>query len=205
MAHILAVSASPSRRSRTRVALGVATSQLRELGHSVDVLHLRSLPPGPLLLAEFDNPSLALSARRLVAADAVVLATPVFKASYSGLLKVWLDVQSQFALAGKTILPLATGGSLANALAPDDALRPVLASMGAREVVRGHHLIDLHIEAGPSPDHGRIVDERAADGLRRAILGLHQSLAGSSLAGTALAATALAATALAATALAATA
>jgi FMN reductase len=185
MAHILAVSASPSRRSRTRVALGIATSQLRELGHSVDVLHLRSLPPGPLLLAEFDNPSLMLSARRLVAADAVVLATPVFKASYSGLLKVWLDLQSQFALAGKTILPLATGGSLANALALDYALRPVLASMGASQVVQGHFLTDLHIEAGASLDHGRIVDDKAADGLNRAILGLHLSLAGSVLAATA--------------------
>jgi FMN reductase len=42
----------------------------------------------------------------------------------------------QFALAGKTILPIATGGSLAHLLALDYALRPVLQSMGARHIVQ---------------------------------------------------------------------
>jgi len=43
----------------------MAVTELIDLGHTVDVLHLRSLPPGPLLLAQFDNPSIQLSAQRL--------------------------------------------------------------------------------------------------------------------------------------------
>jgi FMN reductase len=160
-------------------------TELVTLGHTVDVLHLRSLPPGPLLLAEFDNPAIQLSAQRLAAADALVIATPVYKASYSGLLKVWLDLQSQFALAGKTVLPLATGGSLANALALDYALRPVLASMGASRVVHGHFLMDVHIEVGSNLDTGLISDEKAASGLAAVIDGLHQSLTDELLAATA--------------------
>jgi FMN reductase len=61
----------------------------------------------------------------------VVVATPVYKAAYSGLLKVFLDVLPQTALKGKLVLPLATGGSPHHMLALDYALRPVLQSLGA--------------------------------------------------------------------------
>ena len=59
-------------------------------------------------------------------AQLIVVATPVYKAAYSGLLKVFLDLLPQTALAGKTVLPLATGGSPHHMLALDCALRPVL-------------------------------------------------------------------------------
>src|SRR5256885_12419558 len=41
----------------------------------------------------------------------VVVATPIYKASYSGVLKSFLDLLPQFGLAGKVVLPLATGGT----------------------------------------------------------------------------------------------
>jgi len=68
-------------------------------------------------------------------ADAVVVATPVYKAAYSGLLKAFLDLLPQDGLAGKLVLPLATGGSQSHMLALDYALRPVLASMAARSIL----------------------------------------------------------------------
>jgi len=69
-----------------------------------------------------------------------VFATPIFKAAYSGLLKCMLDILPQFALAGKAILPIATGGSVAHVLALDYGLRPVLQSMGARHIVQSHFI-----------------------------------------------------------------
>jgi FMN reductase len=66
----------------------------------------------------------------------------VYKASYSGLLKALLDLLPQFALAGKTVLPLATGGTNAHVLALDYAFRPVLTSLGAEHVVQGYFLLD---------------------------------------------------------------
>jgi FMN reductase len=68
-------------------------------------------------------------------ADAVVIATPVYKASFSGLLKVFLDLLPQDGLAGKLVLPLATGGSQSHMLALDYALRPVLHALDARHVL----------------------------------------------------------------------
>ncbi len=78
-------------------------------------------------------------------ADGLVVATPVFKASYSGLLKTLLDLLPQRALAGKVVLPLATGGTLAHALVIDYALRPVLTTLGTTEVVNGHFLLDQFV------------------------------------------------------------
>ena len=56
----------------------------------------------------------------------VIVATPIYKAAYSGLLKVFLDLLPAEALRGKTVLPLASGGSVAHLLALDYALKPVL-------------------------------------------------------------------------------
>lgn len=70
----------------------------------------------------------------------------MYKAAYSGLLKSLLDLLPQYALAGKTVLPLATGGSTAHVLAIDYALRPVLSSMGASHIVPGWFTLDKDVE-----------------------------------------------------------
>jgi FMN reductase len=67
-------------------------------------------------------------------ADAIVIATPVYKASYTGILKAFLDLLPQDGLKDKLVLPLATGGSQSHLLALDYALRPVLQALDARQV-----------------------------------------------------------------------
>ncbi|MFJ5528962.1 NADPH-dependent FMN reductase [Streptomyces sp. NPDC093261] len=129
MPTILAVSGSPSPVSLTHRVLTRAAERLGGRGHLVDVLAVRTLPPAELLAADTRHPCVAAAVRRFTEADAVVLATPVYKAGYSGLLKAYLDLLPQFALEGKVVLPLATGGSLAHVLALDYGLRPVLMSM----------------------------------------------------------------------------
>jgi FMN reductase len=129
MPTILAVSGSPSPVSFTHRVLTLAAERLRERGHRVDTLAVRDLPAAALLAGDTADPRLAQAAARLAGADAVVLATPVYKAGCSGLLKAFLDVLPQHALADKVVLPLATGGSPAHVLALDYGLRPVLMSM----------------------------------------------------------------------------
>lgn len=80
-----------------------------------------------------------------------MIGAPVYKAAYSGLLKSLLDLLPQYALTGKTVLPLATGGSTAHVLAIDYALRPVLSSMGASHIVPGWFTLDKDIT---TDDHG---------------------------------------------------
>jgi FMN reductase len=62
--------------------------------------------------------------------------TPIYKASLSGMLKAFIDRMPQYGLAGKVVLPVGTGGSLAHALALDYSVRPILQSMGARQIIQ---------------------------------------------------------------------
>lgn len=147
MARILTVSGSPRTISRSAKLLDHVAREVEVAGHEVDHLRVLDLPAEALLAADVQDPAIAESADRVAAADALVIATPVYKAAYTGLLKSWLDLLPQLALAEKAVLPLATGGSLAHALALDYALRPVLQSMGARHVVQGFLVVDRFIES----------------------------------------------------------
>ncbi|GAB3881855.1 NADPH-dependent FMN reductase [Terrabacter terrigena] len=168
MSRILTVSGSPSLTSRSATLLQHVSRTLLRHGHDLEHLNLRDLPPAALLHAHFDDPAIVQTAGLLEQADGVVIATPVYKAAYTGLLKSWLDLLPQYALTDKTVLPLATGGSVAHALALDYGLRPVLSSMGARHIVQGFLVIDRYIQptgAGPlavdeeiQPDLGTVVD-----------------------------------------------
>lgn len=71
-------------------------------------------------------------ARRTVAsADAVIAVTPVFKASYSGLFKMFVDSLDDDALRSVPIVLGATAGTARHSLAVDHALRPLFSYMGA--------------------------------------------------------------------------
>ena len=78
--------------------------------------------PGALLSADITDPTIAEAVAAVADADAIVVATPVYQAAYSGLLKVFLDLLPQFAFRGKAVLPIVTGGSPAHVLAVDYAL-----------------------------------------------------------------------------------
>jgi FMN reductase len=145
MSSVLIISGSPSSTSRTeRLARSIATRiGLRDVRASL--LDVRSLPAEDLLNARFDAPSIVEATAQVAAADGIVVATPVYKAAYSGLLKTFLDVLPQFALRNKVVLPLATGGTIAHVLAIDYALRPVLSSLDPLHVVNGLFILDKQI------------------------------------------------------------
>jgi FMN reductase len=147
MSRILTVSGSPSVVSRSAGLLAHVSRDLQRHGHDVVHLGVRDLPAEALLHAQLDHPAITGSVDLLAEVDAVVIATPVYKAAYTGLLKAWLDLLPQYALEGKVVLPLATGGSVAHALALDYGLRPVLSSMGARHIVQGYLVVDRFIES----------------------------------------------------------
>jgi FMN reductase len=145
MATVLSVSGSPSASSRTARLLRRLDRRIAAQGHEVIPLDIRTVPAEALLGADFAHPAITEAAGLFARADGVVVATPVYKAAYSGVLKALLDLLPQYALAGKTVLPLATGGSTAHVLAIDYALRPVLTSMGAAHVVQGWFTLDKDI------------------------------------------------------------
>jgi FMN reductase len=143
----------PSSSSRLLLHIG---EQLALQGHSYATLHVRDLPARALLLADYDDAAIARAVRAVADADAIVIATPIYKAAYTGLLKAFLDLLPQDGLAGKLVLPLATGGGHAHTLALDYALRPVLHALGAKQVFTSIYAnaqqLDWHAERGLSLD-----------------------------------------------------
>ncbi|MGI5451988.1 NADPH-dependent FMN reductase [Streptomyces sp. CA-249302] len=145
MATVLSVSGSPSAASRTNRLLRHLDKRLIAQGHEVIPLDVRTIPAEALLGADFKHPAVVEATELFARADGVIVGTPVYKASYSGVLKALLDLLPQYALTGKTVLPLATGGTTAHVLAIDYALRPVLSSMGAGHIVQGWFTLDKDI------------------------------------------------------------
>ena len=149
MTHILAISGSPSRSSHTALLVEHSIDRLSVTGFDASHLEVRRLPAEELLRGQAEAPELSRAVDAVALADGIIVATPVYKASYTGLLKTFLDLLPQSALAGKTVLPLVTGGTVAHLLAIDYALRPVLTALGARHVVGGCFLLDRDIERRP--------------------------------------------------------
>jgi FMN reductase len=175
VSHILTVSGSPMEVSRSAKLLQHVSLDLADLGHTIEQVVVRDLPAESLLHADVADRALQEAQAKVDRADGLVIATPVYKAAFSGVLKAWLDLLPQFALEGKTVLPLATGGSVAHALALDYALRPVLMSMGARQVVQGYLVIEHLIETVGESGVTRI-DDDALGMLNRVVQAFCESL-----------------------------
>lgn len=138
---------NPKPRSRTYgAALAVAGRLVgRAPEQAADVvLDLADL--GPRLL-EPDDPDVAAALASVVGHDLLVVASPTYKASYTGLLKVFLDRLAPQALAGTTVVPLMLGGHWRHALAPELLLKPVLVELGATAPVRGLFLLDSDLDS----------------------------------------------------------
>ena len=141
----LLIAASPSARSRSAALLDGAAGALEHAGVAVRRLVLNDLPAEALLRARTAEPLLRDALEQVARAGAVVLATPIYKAAYSGLLKAFLDLLPQDGLHGKWIWPLATGGSPAHTLALDHSLRPVLDNLGAHQVVPSVYALESQV------------------------------------------------------------
>jgi len=130
-AFIAGVSGSPGSQSRSRVLLELALAALERQGvgpsRLIDLAHL----PADALLGRRQDPEVADALQAVQGATILVVSTPIYRATYSGLLKVFFDLLPQDALAGKVAIPIATGAGPGHLLAVDHGLRPLLASVGA--------------------------------------------------------------------------
>jgi len=139
---VVSLSGSPSADSRSAALLHFIERRIASRASRVRHIALRELPAAELLQARADAPAIRAAVAALADAELVMVATPIYKAAYSGLLKVFLDLLAPDALRGKTVLPLATGGSPGHLLALEYALKPVLAALGARHVLDPVYVVD---------------------------------------------------------------
>ena len=89
---VILLGGSPSPQSSTSRLLQHVGDKLAVYGHRIIRLEARELDPHALLAADCGEPGIVRLLAQIAAADAVVVATPVYKAAYSGLLKAVLDL-----------------------------------------------------------------------------------------------------------------
>ena len=133
---------NPKPKSRTWQAAHLVARELtgREPDLAIDVTDL-----GPGLL-EWSDERVAEAVAAVRASELVVVASPTYKATYTGLLKLFLDRIGTGALAGVTAVPLMLGGDKRHSLAPEVFLKPVLVELGATCPTQGLFLVETDFD-----------------------------------------------------------
>lgn len=167
---VVTLGGSPSQRSRSGVLLDHSRRWLQQQGVEAVSYQVRDFPAEDLLYARFDSPKVLDLLAQVANADGLVIATPVYKASFSGALKTVLDLLPERALAHKVVLPMATGGSIAHMLAVDYALKPVLSALKAQELLHGIFAEDSQIAYGEGSAQAQLVpilEQRLSEALEQ--------------------------------------
>jgi FMN reductase len=142
MTRIAVVTGNPKSASRTHsVALAVADALAKELPEAETSPVVDLAAHAPRLFDWSDEELTALTAQ-VAAADIAIFASPTYKATYTGLLKAFLDRYGNNGLAGVTAVPVMTGGWPGHLLAVEVHFRPVLVELGATVPSRGLYVTE---------------------------------------------------------------
>ena len=129
---------NPKPRSRTYEAACLVAERLT--GSAPDrVIDVVDLGPG---LLGWGDEAVAEAVAAVRASTLVVVASPTYKATYTGLLKLFLDQVPTDGMAGVHAVPVMLGAGPGHAMAPELLLKPVLVELGATCATRGLYLLD---------------------------------------------------------------
>ncbi|KRC31736.1 FMN reductase [Oerskovia sp. Root22] len=136
---IVAISAGLGQPSSTRLLadrLSAATvAELGDLGVTAEVttVELRDVAHAvtDAMLTGFASGDLAEVIEKVTGADALVLVTPLFTTTYSGLFKSFVDILDKDSLQGMPVLLGATGGTSRHSLAVEYSMRPLFTYLHA--------------------------------------------------------------------------
>ncbi|MGH8999296.1 MAG: NADPH-dependent FMN reductase [Acidimicrobiia bacterium] len=146
MTGVTVVVGNPRPQSRT---LAVANRLGARIGQAVGA----SGEPAVVDLAEHapriferDDPTLDEITKMVAGSRVCVFASPTYKATYSGLLKSFLDRYGDNGLAGVVAVPMMMGAGPGHALAPEVHLRPLLVELGALVPSRGLYVMESQLD-----------------------------------------------------------
>lgn len=145
---IVSIVGNPRRGGRTTDVAEAVADRLADAAGGVGTTTIELADLGPSLL-EWGAADVAAALDLVRGADALVVATPTYKASFTGLLKLFLDQIGAGELAGTLTVPVMLGGSPAHTLALDTQLRPVLVELGAAIPTAGIYVVDSAMEQLP--------------------------------------------------------
>ncbi|MGH9196268.1 MAG: NAD(P)H-dependent oxidoreductase [Acidimicrobiia bacterium] len=124
----VAISGSPRSLSRSKGLAELMLKGLADRGCETRLIDLATLP-ADALLARVQAPELEEAMAAVGEARFVIVATPTYRALYTGLLKAFFDLMPPGHLRGKLCVPLQTGIAREHALAVDYGLRPLFMSL----------------------------------------------------------------------------
>ena len=131
----------------TRVAEAAAHAAVEAIGAagraSLEIIELAHVA-GRLFAWEDDE--LAALTQKVASSALIVPACPVYKASYTGLLKAFFDRYGSNGLAGTTALPVMLGAAPQHALAVETHFRPLLVELGASVPSRGLYVLESQLD-----------------------------------------------------------
>ena len=125
---VVAVSGSLQKPSKTTALVEqILTALSRQLPINPHLIQLSELGSGLVGALQRDVLPRAVEEEllRIEEAELLVVASPVYRASFTGLFKHLFDLVGQYSLVGKPVLLAATGGSDRHALAIEHQLRPL--------------------------------------------------------------------------------
>lgn len=141
MTRVVVVSAGVSDASSSTLLAGQIASAITRADRTVSIekVELRPLAHDVIdaSITGFASPRLQHVHDLLAQADALVVVSPIYKASFTGLFKAFFDALDQDVLVGKTVLLAATGGTARHSLALDMSMRPLFAYLQAVVVPTG--------------------------------------------------------------------
>ncbi|MDQ8936234.1 FMN reductase [Acinetobacter rudis] len=146
---LVAVSGAPNTPSKTESLLDAILVQLKQhIQFEVEYVKLSQI--GHLLNGAASRDLLAIEVQQALTqietADALIVASPIYRASYTGLFKHLFDYIDQFALVDKPVLLAATGGSERHALTIDHQFRPLFSFFQAQTLPIGVFATDKDFE-----------------------------------------------------------
>lgn len=120
-------------------------SLLEQYGISHETIQVHQLPAQDLITANYASEAIAKEIVKVGEADIVFFLTPIYKGSYTGILKTFIDLLPQKGLENKIVVPVAIGGSIAHLLALEYSLKPVLSILGATTISSPIYIVDSQV------------------------------------------------------------
>jgi FMN reductase len=142
---VIALSGNPRPQSRThQLAVTLATELARVIpGAAVTEIELAGIGPGVL---DPDDPAAKAAFEEMLAADVLLISSPTYKATYSGLLKSFLDRCDYKGLTGKAAVPILLARLPGHELAVNLYFASLLLELGARVPAGGLYVLESDVD-----------------------------------------------------------
>lgn len=161
---ITAIVGNPKALSKTYTIASEVTKQLAQLVSEDGEQHAQQLVLDLAdyagALTEWGHPEAQKLLELVNGSDIIVVASPTYKATYTGLLKLFIDMLPPNGWSGKFAIPVMVGGSPHHSMAVETFMRPLLIEVGAVCPTKGLYMMDSQLDVLPELVSGWIEESR---------------------------------------------